>query len=162
MKIVLLFFILIVLGELYLLILMGGFIGAFPTILLILLTAFLGIGLMRSQGLMVMQKMKSSLGQGIIPKTEMLEGVLIFVGGIFLFVPGLMSDSIGLLFLIPPVREFFAKRFVEQKSQDSRYRQQDNVYETEWQEKPEVIVKVRHKHKVEVKVDLEAVTKKEK
>lgn len=149
MKAFLLFFILVVLGELYLLIELGGFIGGFPTILLIIITAFLGIGLMKSQGLMVMQKVQSSLEEGVVPKIEMLEGVLIFVGGVFLFVPGLIGDAIGLLFLIQPVREFFAKRFVEQKSNSPRHYQEKNVYETEWQEKPEVKKRVDHKKTVE-------------
>ncbi len=137
MKTFLLFFILIILGELYLLIQFGGLIGAFPTILLIVLTAILGIGLMRSQGLMVIQKMQGSLLQGALPKLEMIEGVFIFIGGVFLLAPGLFLDFIGVLFLIPPARKFFANKFIEKKSNDLRYKHQENIYETEWQEKPE-------------------------
>lgn len=154
MKVFLLFFILIPLGELYVLIEVGSVIGALPTILLTVLTAFVGVVLMRSEGLATVQKMQFSLSQGEPPHLQMLEGMLIFIGGLFLLLPGLVTDFFGLLMLLPPVRAFMAKRFLESKRGQFRQKSQQgqNVYEAEWQEKSETTASIRHTKIIEGEV----------
>ena len=128
-------FLLIPLLELYVLIEVGSQIGAFTTILLIVGTAILGATLMRNQGLMTMQKAQQALANGgVAPQQEMIEGVMIFMGGLFLLLPGFMTDTLGLLFLIPPLRRRLAKQFLQYRQTRSRYyhQQHQNTYEGEW------------------------------
>ena len=131
-----LFLLLIVpLTELYVLIEVGSGIGGLSVILLIILTATLGVSFMRQQGMATMQKIQQSMAVGQAPDKEILESVFIFVGGLLLLLPGFITDTIGLLFLIPPTRQFFAGLFVS----NTNFKQgQGNVYEAEdWHEKPE-------------------------
>ena len=68
-------------AEIYLLIQVGGIIGAFPTILLVVFTAVLGAWLLRQQGFATFQRFQENLAQGEIPAYEMIEGPIILVGG---------------------------------------------------------------------------------
>lgn len=83
-------------------------IGTMNTILLTILTAVIGISLVRQQGLQVMQSLNHTLQQGQDPVKEIVQGVFLFLAGIFLLLPGFMTDTLGALFLIPPVRRFLA------------------------------------------------------
>ncbi|HHS99524.1 MAG TPA: FxsA family protein, partial [Thiomicrospira sp.] len=109
MRILFLLLFVVPLIELYFLIQLGDVIGALPTVLLTIFTAILGVILMRSQGLATLQNAQIEMAAGKSPQTSMLEGVFIFLGGMFLFFPGLISDTIGFLFLIPFVRRFLIK-----------------------------------------------------
>ena len=71
---VLFFFILIPLLELYILIKIGGYLGAFPTVALVVLTALLGVVLARFEGLRTLQQIRQSLSRGIVPAEEMVDG----------------------------------------------------------------------------------------
>lgn len=129
-------FVVVPLIELYVLIEVGGQIGAFTTILLIIGTAILGATLMRNQGLMTMQKAQQALADGgEAPQQEMIEGVMIFIGGLFLLLPGFITDVLGLLFLIPPLRRRLVNQFLQHRQTRSRFYHQQNVYEAEWQTK---------------------------
>ena len=77
-----LLFIFVVLAELYILIEIGSYIGGFNTMLLVIMTAVLGVWLARLQGLRTLQQIKLSLSQGQIPAEELIDGVLILIGGI--------------------------------------------------------------------------------
>ena len=96
--------ILVPLLELYILIKIGGYLGAFQTVALVVFTALLGIVLVRLEGLRTLQKIRQSLAQGIVPAEEMVDGVLIFVGGILLIIPGVLTDLFALVLLIPYTR----------------------------------------------------------
>ena len=103
----LLLFILVPLLELYILIKIGGYLGAFQTVALVVFTALLGIAIVRLQGLRTLQKIRQSLSQGIVPAEELVDGVLIFVGGILLIIPGVLTDLFALVLLIPYTRTIF-------------------------------------------------------
>lgn len=90
--------------EMYLLIKVGSLIGAFPTILAVILAAVLGIVLLRIQGLATLQRVQQSLARGELPAREMLEGVVLFAGGVLFLAPGFLTDALGLLCLVPAVR----------------------------------------------------------
>lgn len=137
MRILFLLLFVVPLIELYFLIQLGNVIGALPTILLTVFTAVLGVFLMRSQGLATMQNAQIEMAAGKSPQSSMLEGVFIFIGGVFLFFPGLVSDAIGLLFLVPFIRRFLIKQSIKgmQTSGRNRYQHQESVYEGEWAEK---------------------------
>ena len=100
--------------EIYLLIKIGGHIGAAKTALLVIATGFAGAYLARMQGLQTMLKVRLSLQQGQLPTEELLDAVLIFVAGVVLLTPGFITDAVGLLLLIPETR-FYAKRFIRKR-----------------------------------------------
>jgi UPF0716 protein FxsA len=106
--------ILVPLLELYILIKIGGYLGAFQTVALVVLAALLGIVLVRLEGLRTLQKIRQSLSQGIVPAEEMVDGVLIFVGGILLIIPGVLTDLFALVLFIPYTRTIF-KRWLRRR-----------------------------------------------
>ena len=87
--------------ELYVLIEVGSVIGASNTILIILLTGVVGAYLARLQGFLTLQKIQNSVNQGQLPNNELMDGLMILVGGIVLLTPGFITDIIGFLLLIP-------------------------------------------------------------
>ncbi|MCK5901617.1 MAG: FxsA family protein [Cocleimonas sp.] len=91
--------------EIFLLIQVGGMIGAFPTILLVLLTAIIGAVLLRQQGLSTLARFQNNLSSGSLPAQEMIEGVLLAVGGALLMTPGFVTDTMGFFCLIPFTRK---------------------------------------------------------
>lgn len=97
-------FILIPLLEIYLLIQVGGIIGALPTVFLVVFTAALGVLLLRAQGLYTLGRAQSALARGELPTTEMLEGIVLIISGALLLTPGFFTDTLGFLGLIPAVR----------------------------------------------------------
>ena len=99
--------------EIYLLLKVGGIIGAFPTIFLVVFTAVLGTWLLRQQGFATFQRLQANLAQGTIPAYEMIEGPIILVGGILLLTPGFITDLLGLACLIPPLRRKIAQYIIE-------------------------------------------------
>ncbi len=108
-----LFFLLIPFAEIYLLLQVGGIIGAFPTISLVVFTAVLGAWLMRQQGFATFQRFQASLAQGIMPAYEMIEGLIILVGGALLLTPGFITDILGFACLIPQLRKKIAQYVIE-------------------------------------------------
>ena len=90
--------------ELMLLIEIGGHIGAGNTILVIILTGVLGAYLARLQGFLILQKIQSELNRGNMPNADLIDGLMILVGGIVLLTPGFITDAIGFLLLIPFTR----------------------------------------------------------
>ena len=95
--------------ELYLLIKIGGVIGAFNTVLIILVTAIIGASLTKSQGLTVLSKIQEALNEGRILGNELLHGLMILLGGATLPTPGFITDFIGLSMLIPHIRDIYIK-----------------------------------------------------
>lgn len=102
-----LLFILVPIFEIYLLIKVGGIIGAIPTILAIVVTAALGAFLLRSQGISTFQRVQNTLQQGEIPAIEMFEGLILLVCGALLLTPGFFTDTLGFVALIPSIRRAF-------------------------------------------------------
>ena len=94
--------------EISLFILVGGAIGLLPTILLVLASAFFGSFLIRTQGLRTWLKTRATLDKGEMPVAHLFNGLCIFAAGVLFLVPGFFTDGIGLLLLIPPVRQVLA------------------------------------------------------
>jgi UPF0716 protein FxsA len=99
--------------EIYLLLKVGGIIGAFPTIFLVVLTAVLGTWLLRQQGFATFQRLQENLAKGTIPAYEMIEGPIILVGGVLLLTPGFITDILGFACLIPQLRRKIAQYIIE-------------------------------------------------
>ena len=109
MPTLLVLFVTVPLAELFLLIEVGGIIGALPTIALCLLTAMLGAALLRQQGLQTLARARHNLDRGALPAVELLEGVALIVGGAMLLTPGLITDVLGFLCLIPVTRHWLVR-----------------------------------------------------
>ena len=112
-QILLLIVLIVPFAEIYLLLEVGGIIGAFPTIVLVVFTAVLGTWLLRQQGFATFRRFQESLARGEIPAYEMIEGSLILVGGALLLTPGLITDIVGLACLIPATRKKIAQYVIE-------------------------------------------------
>lgn len=100
--------------ELYLLIKIGSVLGGFNTILLVLVTGFAGAWLARQEGMNTMMRLRTNLNQGLMPAEELMDAVIIFVAGVVLITPGLITDVFGLLLLWPVTRNKF-KRMLRKK-----------------------------------------------
>ena len=96
--------------EMYLLIEVGGYIGALPTIGLVMITAVIGVTLLRIQGLSTLTRGVGRLQGGELPAREMVEGLLLAVAGALLLTPGFVTDGIGFVLLTPPLRSAIADR----------------------------------------------------
>ncbi|MDR4496903.1 MAG: FxsA family protein [Candidatus Scalindua sp.] len=92
--------------ELYLLLHVGKYLGAFLTILIVVLTGIFGGLLARGQGLSIYQSIRKDLESGIIPTDGLLEGLFILVAGALLITPGLVTDIVGFLLMVPVLRKW--------------------------------------------------------
>ncbi|ACN16352.1 FsxA [Desulforapulum autotrophicum HRM2] len=119
-------FTLIPVVEIYLLIKIGSVLGSFNTVLLVIATGFFGAWLARMEGMNTMFKVRTSLEQGTMPAEDLLDALIIFVAGILLITPGLLTDISGLLLLWPVTRETF-KRFLRQKIDELNARGDINI-----------------------------------
>lgn len=101
-------FFLFALAEAILLAKVGTAIGWGITIALIVLTAMIGSFMFRKQGVLTLTKLNQRMAQGELPGQEMVEGVLILIGGALLMTPGFLTDVIGFIFLIGSTRRAVA------------------------------------------------------
>ena len=95
--------------EMWLLITVGGYLGALPTICLVLLTAFIGVNLLRAQGFETLWRGRRKFEEGQLPAQEIAEGIILAVSGALLLTPGFVTDLVGFLGLIPPIRRIIAQ-----------------------------------------------------
>ncbi len=107
-------FTLIPFSELYLLIKIGYYLGAFNTILVVIVTGLLGAYLAKLQGIKTMMRVRESMNRGELPAEDMLDALLIFVAGIVLLTPGFITDLAGLAILVPNTRSLF-KQWLRKK-----------------------------------------------
>ncbi len=93
--------------ELALLIQLGQWVGLLPTIGLVVLTGVVGAALARSQGFQVWAAIQRELQEGRMPVGELMNGLLVLIGGVVLLTPGLITDVLGMLLLLPGTRSAF-------------------------------------------------------
>ena len=108
--------------ELAVLIKVGSMIGVLPTLLLIIGSAVLGSVLLRVAGVATAWRARERLARGELPEQEMLEGLLIAVGGGLLLLPGFISDIFGLLCLFPFTRRLLVGK-LRQRAAEQALRQ---------------------------------------
>jgi len=146
MRIFFVLFLLFPLAELYVLIKVGSSIGALATILLLVLSGIAGIFLLRLAGFATAWRARERLARGELPEREMLQGLMMAIGGGLLFLPGFISDGLALLILFPPTRNLLLRvlnRRIEAQvrrqrafADDLQARsgpQRPNVIEGEWE-----------------------------
>ena len=120
-------FVVVTLAEIYVLVSVGQAIGGLSTVLLVVITAFIGTSLLRQQGWSTMAKAQQSMAEGRTPAMEMLEGVMILVSGILLLTPGFLTDGLGLLGLMPWSRHYFINHFLE-KNAERVFKSRNSVF----------------------------------
>ncbi|MFT5226645.1 MAG: UPF0716 protein FxsA [Polaribacter sp.] len=103
-------FLLVPIVEIFLLIQVGGMIGAPWTILLVVLTAVIGVRLLKIQGVSTLTRAQNKMQSGQMPAQEMLEGMGLVVAGAFLLTPGFFTDTVGFLLLFPPTRVWLVSK----------------------------------------------------
>ena len=106
----LLVFLLTPLAEMTILIEVGGWIGVWPTVGLVALTALVGVALLKRQGFATLARGLARANAGELPAAEMLEGLLLAVAGALLLTPGFVTDAVGFALLTPPLRARLAAR----------------------------------------------------
>jgi UPF0716 protein FxsA len=146
-------FIIMPIAEMMLLFEVSDHIGGLSTIGLVVLTAAIGIQILKHQGLSTFTKANQRMQSGEIPAQQIVEGLFLAVGGAFLLTPGFITDTIGFFFLIGPSRRLLVKALIKSGkfkmasmggggassgftfTQYSSSRQEQNdVYEGEYQE----------------------------
>ncbi len=100
--------------ELALLLKVSQYVGVFNTVMIVVITALLGAALAKSQGLSILFKIRREVMEGRPPGNSLLDGVLILAGGIVLLTPGLLTDALGFLLLIPVTRQFIREQVKKQ------------------------------------------------
>ena len=129
----LLLFTIVPLVELFLLVKLGTVVGVGPTVALVIFTGILGAWLARQQGLEVLRRVNEDLSQGRMPTEALMDGVLILIAGAVLLTPGLLTDALGFVLLIPrtraEVRKIVAARFARRQNKG-----EPEIIDVEWKE----------------------------
>ncbi len=113
MRYLLLLFIVMPIVEIGVLIRVGGWLGLWPTLFIVVLTAVLGTWMLRQQSAATMMQAQQRLQAGQLPAQQIFEGLLLLVGGVLLLTPGFVTDAIGFACLIPWSRRWLAARISE-------------------------------------------------
>jgi UPF0716 protein FxsA len=100
----------------------GELIGLWPTIGVVILTAILGTSLMRAQGLQTLAKAQSQMDQGEMPIGAMFDGICILIAGVLLLTPGFVTDTMGFLLLVPPLRQLVGAKVIMKLVQSGNIR----------------------------------------
>ena len=113
-------FIIIPAIELALFIKVGAIIGVFPILAFIFLSAVIGMAVMQRQGVSTLFKVNEKLEKGETPANEVIQGFLLGVGGVFLILPGFLTDFLGILLLIPPIRRRMASYILRKSAENGQ------------------------------------------
>ncbi len=96
--------------EIGLFIKVGGYLGFWPTIGIVILTAIIGTTLLRQQGLATLKKAQASLEENRFPLKEVFDGLCLLFAGALLLTPGFFTDMVGLMMFVPPLRALLAQK----------------------------------------------------
>lgn len=125
--------------EIVLFISIGGMIGLWPTLLIVVLTALIGASMVKNQGVQTMNRIRSSFNGLKDPSEPLAHGAMILFAGALLLTPGFFTDAVGFALLVPAVRTFvfqFARSRVHVQgfSTSSHFDAQPDVVEAEYEE----------------------------
>lgn len=112
MRFLLIFFIVVPLTEMMLLFEVSDLIGGFPTLILVVATAVIGVQILKRQGLSTLLRANQRLQSGELPAQEIIEGMLLAGAGALLLTPGFITDTIGFILLTGPLRRPLARRII--------------------------------------------------
>ena len=121
--------------ELYLLIQVGGYLGASPTIMIVLITGIIGGLLARSQGLSVQRQIRMDLQNGVIPTDSLIDGLFILIAGALLITPGMITDVFGFFLMVPGFRGWLKKKLKDhfkRKLESGQFQFHSNYHSADW------------------------------
>ena len=90
----------------------GGMIGPLATVGLVVLTAVCGVWLLKLEGMATLFRVQEKLNRGELPETELLEGIMLLIGGALLLTPGFATDALGFICLLPGLRRPLARYII--------------------------------------------------
>ena len=131
MNTLILFIIGIPLIEIYLMIKVGGVVGAFNTIFLIFFTAVTGVYFARLAGLNAIRSGLNQLMKNEMPIYEIISGAALAFAALLLIIPGFLTDLVGFLLIIPVTRKFFIRSI---SSKFNRKKNEENIIEGSFEE----------------------------
>tara|TARA_B100001564_G_scaffold197757_1_gene166110 strand:- start:1239 stop:1670 length:432 start_codon:yes stop_codon:yes gene_type:complete len=120
--------------EIYLFITIGSEIGAFSTILLIFLTAIIGVYYAKYEGLKTLKSGFVQLSKNEPPSYEILSGAGIAFAALLLIIPGFLTDLIGFLLIFPLTRKMMFKKFLNNQNKNKNKNQKNNFIEGEFED----------------------------
>ena len=109
MRFLVILFIAMPIIEMWLLIVVGQHLGASLTIIMVVFTAVIGLNGLRSQGLSTLKSLQDKLSSQQLPAREIVEGVILAIGGAFMLTPGFITDTLGFSCLLPFTRKLWLK-----------------------------------------------------
>jgi UPF0716 protein FxsA len=115
----------------------GSAIGVAWTIAIIVLGTIIGVSLVRIQGFVTLTRARQQLDQGVLPGRELFDAVCLALAGILIFLPGFVTDILGVLLLLPPVRGLarrLAAAWLEKHGREVRVQRQGTVIEGEYED----------------------------
>ena len=118
--------------EIYLFIKIGSQIGAFNTVLLILVTAVVGVGYARYEGYNTLKTGMSQLVKNELPVYELISGATLAFAALLLIMPGFATDLIGILLIVPFTRKFILKKFI--KKHDKTKKKNTNYIDGDYED----------------------------
>jgi len=118
--------------EIYLFIKIGSEIGAFNTVLLILVTAVVGVGYARYEGYNTLKTGMSQLVKNELPVYELISGATLAFAALLLIIPGFATDLIGILLIVPFTRKFILKKFI--KKHDKTKKKNTNYIDGDYED----------------------------
>ena len=118
--------------EIYLFIKIGSQIGAFNTVLLILVTAVVGVGYARYEGYNTLKTGMSQLVKNELPVYELISGATLAFAALLLIIPGFATDLIGMLLIVPFTRKFILKKFI--KKHDKTKKKNTNYIDGDYED----------------------------
>jgi UPF0716 protein FxsA len=124
-------FILMPIIELAVLLKVGTWLGPGQTVLLVILTGVAGAFLAREQGFRTVMAIQEDLARGRMPAPRLMDGIMILVAGVLLITPGLITDTVGFLLLVPRVRSTI-RAWLRRKLEDRFQRGDANITVWRW------------------------------
>jgi UPF0716 protein FxsA len=97
-------FMIVPLIEIAFFVVIGNAIGLWPTLLGVLVTAVAGSLILRWQGTAILNEIRGTMGRGMLPARALADGMMVAIAGVLLLTPGYFTDILGIVLLIPPVR----------------------------------------------------------
>ncbi len=118
----------------------GGWLGLWPTLTVIVLTAMLGAGLLRAQGLATLARARAEADRGVLPVREVFDGLCLLLAGALLLTPGFVTDGLGFLLFVPAFRAALAAAIMARVHVAAARRAsgpKPEFIDGEWEEVPE-------------------------
>lgn len=135
-RLLFLLFVIIPIIEIAVLMNVGAWLGVWPTIAIVIITAWLGAKNVKQQGIATLQNVQLKMAQGEMPSDEIVAGLLLLVAGVLLVTPGFVTDAFGLSLLIPSVRQALIasvqKQIVSQGSASANFHVYQNPQQSDF------------------------------